>query len=204
MLKINEVFQSIQTEGPFAGTPATFVRLAGCNLSCAFCDTDHNEVNQYITDEDLFEQLLELADVPMVVITGGEPFLQNFSRLANELLSVGYAVQVETNGTVEPCTEFNSNVLDDMHIVCSPKQDICERIWEYLNSVKMLCCSSTQVEQVKQLKKTCSKKYVELYLQPVMCDDAELQQANILRTVELCKESQCKFSLQYHKLVNIP
>jgi 7-carboxy-7-deazaguanine synthase len=113
VLEVNSVFETIQGEGPFAGTPATFVRLAGCNLQCQWCDTEYTK-RQTFTAEGVAAQC---ANQRLVVITGGEPFRQNIAPLIRQLLSVGHKVQIETNGTI-----FDEEVMKlDVHVVVSPK-----------------------------------------------------------------------------------
>lgn len=115
-MRIAEIFYSIQGEGPAMGRPAHFIRLAGCNLRCEGCDTDHSTWR----DLSLEDVLPEVAG-DRVVITGGEPTLQmeELSRLVDALYKEGKEVHLETNGT---------NVLGDedlkkMHcIVVSPKR----------------------------------------------------------------------------------
>jgi 7-carboxy-7-deazaguanine synthase len=100
MLKVNEIFYSIQGESSFAGLPCVFVRLTGCNLRCAWCDT------AYAYDEGLEksaeEILAHIQQYPcrLVEITGGEPLLQKDTPgLARLLLDRSYTVLVETNGS---------------------------------------------------------------------------------------------------------
>ncbi len=117
-LEVIEIFESLQGEGPSVGQPALFLRLAGCNLGCQWCDTayawdwkrfDRKAVKRVALPE-LAEQLRTLPGRRLVV-TGGEPLMQQHS--VNELL---YAieperiVEVETNGTVVPCETLLSRV----------------------------------------------------------------------------------------------
>ena len=97
-MRVNEIFYSIQGEGRYTGTPAVFIRLAGCNLRCDFCDTEHQPY-QDLTEEEIMRQI---ADFPAdhVVITGGEPMLQLTLSFINHLHSAGKFVQIETNGTI--------------------------------------------------------------------------------------------------------
>jgi len=95
-----EVFESIQGEGSFMGLGATFIRLAGCNLSCTWCDT------KYAFD-DKAARMLDATDIlitwkftqPIVVITGGEPTLYDLGPLVRALKEQGRFVTLETNGT---------------------------------------------------------------------------------------------------------
>lgn len=124
-LRVGEVFTSIQGEGPYAGRAATFVRLMGCNLSCDWCDTrwtwdagqhDQRRDDARATAAELF------ADVStgLVVLTGGEPLLQQSQPAWTELLAllIGCVVQVETNGTRAPSAPTVAGVTT---FVVSPK-----------------------------------------------------------------------------------
>ena len=76
MLKINEIFKSIQGESTYAGLPCTFVRLAGCNLRCTYCDTNYAYYDgKELTDDEIVKKIDEYG-VKCVEFTGGEPLLQ--------------------------------------------------------------------------------------------------------------------------------
>jgi 7-carboxy-7-deazaguanine synthase len=103
MVIVHEVFQGIQGEGSLAGFPFTFIRLAGCNLHCEYCDTP--EARDPAGTE---ESVIELADrvagmgLSRVMVTGGEPLLQKDGRvLIDALVERGLDVTVETNGSIE-------------------------------------------------------------------------------------------------------
>jgi len=102
MLKVNEIFKSIQGESTYAGLPCVFVRLAGCNLRCSYCDTAYAfEEGQDSSVEDVLKEV-EKLDCPLVEITGGEPLIQPEAfQLVRELCAGAYYVLVETNGTVD-------------------------------------------------------------------------------------------------------
>jgi len=76
LLQLAEIFYSVQGEGTWTGTPAVFVRLAGCNLSCSFCDTDYSLKFIASVDEVVARVRAEGGDCPMVILTGGEPLAQ--------------------------------------------------------------------------------------------------------------------------------
>jgi len=104
-LKIVEIFSSVQGEGLRQGEPTVFVRLAGCNLRCAFCDTKYAWTGgKERTREEVLAEVRRLrADFPAawVCLTGGEPLLQDISGLVRDLKKEGLKVQAETNGTVD-------------------------------------------------------------------------------------------------------
>ncbi len=100
-MKISEIFYSIQGESSYAGLPCAFVRLAGCNLRCTYCDT------QYANDEGIemsISEILEFIEVfatRLVLVTGGEPMLQkSVHELFERLLERSYTVLLETGGQV--------------------------------------------------------------------------------------------------------
>lgn len=100
MLRVNEIFHSIQGESCRAGWPCVFVRLTGCNLRCTYCDTRYAyEEGEEMTVPDVVSRVKAFR-CPMVEITGGEPLIQEETpRLAEALLSAGLTVLVETNGS---------------------------------------------------------------------------------------------------------
>jgi len=101
MLKICEIFKSIQGESTYAGCICTFVRLTGCNLDCSYCDTRYAFTEGTMMS---IEKILEIVDsygVKLVELTGGEPLFQDKSAtLCERLLQKGYTVLVETNGSL--------------------------------------------------------------------------------------------------------
>ncbi|MBI5583926.1 MAG: radical SAM protein [Deltaproteobacteria bacterium] len=99
-LRVNEIFYSIQGESSFAGRPCVFIRLTGCNLRCAYCDTRYAyEAGEAISIEVLLEKVAAYR-CPLVEITGGEPLLQaETPPLIRRLLDAGYRVLLETNGS---------------------------------------------------------------------------------------------------------
>jgi organic radical activating enzyme len=141
-LNIASIFYTIQGEGPFCGTPAIFIRLAGCNLQCPKCDTDYtryrkemplNDILSEITKCFGFKKQISLKN-KLIVITGGEPFRQNIFALINELLKAGAFVQIETNGTLSPGNPiiYNKNITSrtGLYLVVSPKSGkVHPNIW---------------------------------------------------------------------------
>ena len=105
---ITEIFKSIQGEGTRAGLPCIFVRLTGCNLRCAWCDTAYAfHGGQKMGVEEVLERVEALgqtsngsrSNVPLVELTGGEPLLQaEVYPLAERLLAAGHVVLIETSG----------------------------------------------------------------------------------------------------------
>lgn len=101
MLKINEIFHSIQGESSYAGLPCTFVRLTGCNLRCTYCDTEYAfyDGENFTIDEIL--KTVKLYNCNLVEITGGEPLLQTeVHKLISKLCDDNFTVMLETSGSL--------------------------------------------------------------------------------------------------------
>lgn len=100
MLKVNEIFYSIQGESSFAGWPTLFIRLTGCNLRCSYCDTQyayHEGTEMSVAD---ILQKTRSFNCRLAEITGGEPLIQaDTPDLVKALLDSGWAVLLETNGS---------------------------------------------------------------------------------------------------------
>ncbi len=101
MLSIIEIYRSIQGESSFAGLPCTFVRLAGCNLRCTWCDSEYTFTGgKKMEADEIFAEVQRLSPSGLVEITGGEPMLQERELVPfmQQLLDHGYKVLLETSG----------------------------------------------------------------------------------------------------------
>jgi len=117
-LQVTELFASIQGESTRAGCPCGFVRLAGCNLRCAWCDTPYSYGPGERMSLDAIVDTVEQWRLSLVEITGGEPLLQaNTPRLASLFLDAGYTVLVETNGSL-PIDVLPDGIVRIMDIKC--------------------------------------------------------------------------------------
>jgi 7-carboxy-7-deazaguanine synthase len=114
-MNICEIFSSIQGESTLQGIPTVFVRLAGCNLNCIYCDTPYaRNDGEMMSVEEICMKIAEF-NLPYVCITGGEPLFQEETpRLAYECIKHGYRVSIETNGTIDasPLPEGVVRVID--------------------------------------------------------------------------------------------
>jgi len=125
-LAIEGTFYTIQGEGPLSGTPALFIRLAGCNLACAFCDTQfERQVNNPQRLADYMDQVVNNFSVQqrkVVVLTGGEPLRQPLVQLVERLLETGTElIQIETAGTLWQMELEMFIRSGQLVLVCSPK-----------------------------------------------------------------------------------
>lgn len=195
MFRINEIFYSLQGEGYHSGTPAVFVRFSGCNLHCAFCDTQHQEGTMMSLDE-IIAEINKHPIAPMVVLTGGEPSLFiNEDFVAAVKAKTGKFIAIETNGT----NPLPSN-LD--WVTFSPKTGFKGGDAE---PVVLKECDELKVVYLGQdLQQYAGINANHRFLQPCFSDDAEQRQSNMQACVEaVMRYPGWRLSLQVHRILNI-
>lgn len=226
VLRVQEIFKTVQGEGPYAGRPAYFIRLAGCNLRCYFCDTDfESRYDNKLTIMQILEQLNCLAagsNIGLVVITGGEPLLQNIAPLIKMLRKSTFDVQIETAGTVWlPQLEAMAYYLGYDFIVCSPKtpkvhpriEALCWH-WKYIVSDDNLSLidglpeASTQKPTPACADHTLFRPdpdtHRTIWLQPLDAGNPEQNARNTKAALDSCLKYGYRLSLQLHKLLGLP
>lgn len=226
-LRVQEVFKTLQGEGPFAGQGAIFVRLAGCNLRCHFCDTDFESGYANLTPaEEVYQEVISLASdtaIHLVVITGGEPLLQNCLDLIQLLMhdpAREWVVQFETAGTVWPdgLLELLENWGRRISLVCSPKtpkvhpliQQYCFH-WKYIIRHGEVCqqdglpvFSTQHPEEVARIYRAPKLYFNHIYVQPCDEDDSEANRQNTETAIQSAMTYGYQLCLQLHKLVGLP
>jgi len=211
-LIIVSLFYTIQGEGPYSGMPAVFLRLAGCNLRCTFCDTDFETGAQLVPAKDIVERVLGSAAgrTRLVVITGGEPLIQNVVPLIKALTGRGMRAQIETAGTVwvpglEEC---------DFSIVCSPKAGkVNKHILEACNHFKYIVGANDMVTEegvftatqpgAKPAFLARPKEGATVWIQPRDDQDAEKNRENVMFARDICLKYGHRLSMQVHKLIEV-
>jgi len=130
LLKVNEIFYSIQGESSFSGIPFVFVRLTGCNLRCSYCDTKYAyEEGEELSVEQILRQIKKYK-CRYVEITGGEPLLQDETPfLVEALIDKGFNVLVETNGTKD-ISIISDKATIIMDIKCPSSGEVNKIDWE--------------------------------------------------------------------------
>lgn len=189
LLRVNEIFYSLQGEGHFTGTPAVFVRLSGCNLRCPFCDTDHH-ASVGMTYAQVVERVAAFPS-RHVVVTGGEPSMQLTDGFIDALHAAGCFVQVETNGTLPlpPSVDW---------VTCSPKD--APVVLDRIDELKVVY-SGQPMDGYAPLMAIAA----EWRLQP--CDvpgDAAASERHLRAAIAYAlTHPRWRLSLQTHKLISI-
>jgi len=214
------MFYTIQGEGPFAGDPALFVRLAGCNLQCPMCDTEYTQGAERHSINDLMRMTiahLTRAGVydqgrprePLVVITGGEPFRQNISEYVRRLLQGGCRVQIETNGTLY-IDEFPWGH-PRLTTVCSPKAGkVNPHLQPHINAYKYVV-SSLNTDPEDGLPTSAlglpgkparpHNDRVLVYVNPLDSQDPESNRRNLETTAQVAIRYGYRMGVQLHKQI---
>tara|TARA_B100001123_G_C15345680_1_gene1036993 strand:- start:8471 stop:9112 length:642 start_codon:yes stop_codon:yes gene_type:complete len=136
MLKVNEIFHSIQGESSYTGLPCVFVRLTGCDLRCSWCDTPYafNE-GQALSVENVVKKVKTYQSL-LVEITGGEPLLQpDVYKLMRALLKFGKTVLLETGGHID-ISKVPDEVIKVVDVKCPGSGESENNLWGNLDRLK--------------------------------------------------------------------
>ena len=225
-LRVQDIFPTIQGEGPFSGIPAIFIRLAGCNLACTFCDTDfESRYDNIAAVPEIMKECSRIREeqkISVVVITGGEPLLQNILDLIDGLLNtVKIAhVQIETAGTVW-LPGLEAYITEGrVSLVCSPKTPkVNPNIIRYCREYKYIIqdgathptdglpYQNTQQQAPAPaliFRPDLQKNDAQIWVQP--CDEGDTQQTrdNQQATARIAMKFGYRLSFQIHKALNLP
>jgi organic radical activating enzyme len=189
-LQLAEIFYSVQGEGAWTGTPAAFVRLAGCNLACAFCDTDYALRFIAGVDEVVARVRAEAGACPMVIVTGGEPLAQRATiALIEALRADGRRVHIESNGTIDVALP------DDVWLTVSPKERLHPTMAARANEVKLIVDGRVPEEWLAAFPSTTA-----VFLQP-----EGNKPDNVALAIAAAQREPARFrlSLQTHKFIGV-
>jgi 7-carboxy-7-deazaguanine synthase len=215
-LWIQEVFYTLQGEGPFAGEPSVFVRTGGCNLKCYWCDTDFESSSWKPLLPELMAAIRAArpAHCDLVVLTGGEPFRQDIRPLVDALLDEGLRVQIETNGSLwVPLPNH-----ERLTIVCSPKtKNLAPAIIPRIDTFKYvvaageidpadgLPAASTQHRSDKSVRLARPvTAAVPVFIMPRDDQNEVSNRANLEACVAAALQHGHRLGVQLHKLLNLP
>ncbi len=175
MIKINEIFYSIQGETSYTGIPTVFVRTTACNLRCTYCDTKYSYFEGQEKSQEHILSEIKKYKTPYVCITGGEPLLQkNIHPFMKQLCDEGFLVSLETSGS-KSCEQVDSRVkiILDVKTPDSGAADSFNfKNLNFINSsteIKFVICSENDFEWAEnfnrqyELSAKCSVLYSPSY-----------------------------------------
>lgn len=217
MLRVNEIFPTIQGEACWTGMPATFIRLQGCPVGCSWCDTKHTWPDGLPSKKVSIVEMLDKVDPAPTwaemsaeqitenvgyfsprhfVITGGEPCAQDIWLLTAQLQTLG-SVQIETSGTHE------INVAPGTWVTVSPKVamggglEVLPSAITRANEIKMPVANKSDIDNLRSLL-VHRQEGASVWLQPVSQGDEATQLC-----VEACMENRWRLSIQTHKYAGV-
>lgn len=217
MLRVNEMFPTIQGEANWTGTPSTFIRLQGCPVGCHWCDTKHTwpvndkkriSVGEMLGKEDPEPTWAEMSEVDVTavarslhprhfVITGGEPCTYDLFLLTASLKTLG-SVQVETSGT------HDVKVAPGTWVTVSPKIGMAGGLvvrgdaMQIANEIKFPVETADDIWQLEKMLEIHPANDRMVWLQPVsQCQDATKL------CIDACYRNNWRLSLQIHKYAGI-
>ena len=208
VMKVAEIFKSIQGESSYCGLPCTFIRLAGCNLRCSYCDTAYayNGAEE-LTAKEILARIASL-NCPLVEFTGGEPLLQEkeLSVVAGELLSKSCTILLETNGTID-VDRVSNKIVKIMDIKCPGSGMSAKTKWENLkkldkkDEVKFVLLNETDYNWARDVIKEYNltgRLSVSMY--PV---HLKLEPERLAGWI-LADNLNVRLGIQLHKYINMP
>lgn len=187
MYHVNEIFYSLQGEGFHTGRAAVFVRFAGCNLRCSFCDTDFSH-SEPMSSEQIAERVFAYSTHPdtLIVLTGGEPSLQVDEALIDTLHRYHQTIAIETNGTHPVPASID-------WVTVSPKEDSTV-VLTRADEVKIVYTGQAN-DYIQHWQKAIRASHY--FLQPCSCSNTEAVVTYILN------HPDWRLSLQTHKYIHI-
>ncbi|MDY2986296.1 MAG: radical SAM protein [Peptoniphilus sp.] len=199
---VNEIFYSIDGEGPNSGKLSVFIRLNYCNLRCSYCDTEYalSRAGNFLSVDEIIDEI-ELYEIKHVTITGGEPLAQDLEELIRCLLNFGYEIDIETNGSKDVSKYLldNVNVILDIKTPTSKMEEF--NLFENLNLlrkndvVKFVVADEIDMNFVQKVMKLYPTD-AQIFLSPVYGADID-------KLVECMKNYRinARLQLQIHKYI---
>ena len=165
ILRITEIFPSVQGEGLRQGEPTIFIRLTGCNLNCSFCDTKYawkgGKPHSAARTLEEIKKIRQGFQADWVCLTGGEPLLQDLTELAEGLKKEGFQIQVETNGIL-----YRDLPVDWYSVSPKPENyDYRPEYREKAKEVKIIVIKELNIEPIRRLRKEFPQE-IPIVLQP--------------------------------------
>jgi 7-carboxy-7-deazaguanine synthase len=229
---LNSMFYTIQGEGPWAGFPSVFVRFAGCNLRCFWCDTEFEKIQANYSVPEMaahLQDFCEKSNCFRLVFTGGEPMLQPLVNLMGHM-PAKYIAQIETAGTIAPRQPLFSEAQRMLYVISPKTPDISKgfksltirHVFKYILRAGELDPDDGLPDRSTQLEGRQSRIYRpwesmpmpelwhgRIFVQP--CDEGDSTDEQRLRTelnrsvtAAVAMKHNYRLSMQLHKILGLP
>jgi organic radical activating enzyme len=196
-IPVMEQFYTLQGEGRWTGTPAYFVRLAGCDVGCVWCDVKESwtvSPEQYVPVADIVANAVA-SGTGIVVVTGGEPVMYPLGPLTQALKAAGLRVHLETSGAYPFSGDFDWVTLSPKKFKASQ-----DEYFALAHELKVIVYNRHDLKWAEEQAARCDRARTQLYLQPEWSKREQVHEI-----IEYIKTHPWwKLGLQTHKYVNIP
>jgi organic radical activating enzyme len=202
-MRVSEIFWSVQGEGCRCGQPSIFLRLAGCSMSCPYCDTKESwSEGQEMAIADIatdIDNLKKRYPDSVLIISGGEPLEQDLTDLTGKLKERNYTIAVETNGL-----HFQELPVDWWTV--SPKEKsgyfIHEQLRGIVDEIKLVVTPDLNVEKIRQIRER--RPDCPIFLQPNFFDRNKYQRTfSLFRQCQQAAIPHLRLGLQLHRIYAI-
>lgn len=203
-MKVIEIFKSIDGEGIRAGYPTTFIRLAGCNLRCNYCDTKYsyeNEKFKEMTPMQIYTQVYKLGG-RRITLTGGEPLIHNDIKLLVDLLTCkGYEINIETNGSVAITPYLLKNTIITMDYKCEGSGMENKMLLDNISKLRkqdVLKFVVSDKNDLDTVQRIYSNTKATVYVSPVF---GRIEPKQIVEYMLEHNMENCRVQVQLHKII---
>ena len=203
-MKVVEIFKSIDGEGIRVGYPVTFIRLAGCNLRCNYCDTKYSYEDEKFTEmtpQEIYIQVYKLGG-RRITLTGGEPLIhKDVKVLVDLLIQKGYEVNIETNGSVDITLFLYKHTIITMDYKCASSDMEDKMLLDNISKLRKQDVLKFVVSDDKDLD-TVQRIYqntkATVYISPVF---GRIEPKQIVEYMLEHNMENCRVQVQLHKII---
>ena len=203
-MKVVEIFKSIDGEGIRVGYPVTFIRLAGCNLRCNYCDTKYSYEDEKFTEmtpQEIYIQVYKLGG-KRITLTGGEPLIhKDVKVLVDLLIQKGYEVNIETNGSVDITLFLDKHTIITMDYKCASSGMEDKMLLDNISKLrkqdvlKFVVSDDNDLDTVQRIYQNTK---ATVYISPVF---GRIEPKQIVEYVLEHNMENCRVQVQLHKII---
>lgn len=203
-MKVVEIFKSIDGEGIRVGYPVTFIRLAGCNLRCNYCDTKYSYEDEKFTEmtpQEIYIQVYKLGG-KRITLTGGEPLIhKDVKVLVDLLIQKGYEVNIETNGSVDITLFLDKHTIITMDYKCASSDMEDKMLLDNISKLreqdvlKFVVSDDNDLDTVQRIYQNTK---ATVYISPVF---GRIEPKQIVEYMLEHNMENCRAQVQLHKII---
>ena len=203
-MKVVEIFKSIDGEGIRVGYPVTFIRLAGCNLRCNYCDTKYSYEDEKFTEmtpQEIYIQVYKLGG-KRITLTGGEPLIhKDVKVLVDLLIQKGYEVNIETNGSVDITLFLDKHTIITMDYKCASSDMEDKMLLDNISKLrkqdvlKFVVSDDNDLDTVQRIYRNTK---ATVYISPVF---GRIEPKQIVEYMLEHNMENCRVQVQLHKII---